>query len=341
MIFLGKIASKQNCIAMFTGGEALLVWDHLYEWIQKYRKQWVSNLRFSIQSNGTLVTDEIAAQLRKERINIGISIDGPQFIHDLNRSNSYTKVINAFEILRAHKVDGGIRITVVQETAEYIPQTIRDLITAGVRYFTIGFTDPLGSAKTNLQLLPTARQRLTLLKEELEICVSEFKKGNRIEIIGISQVIVNLLTNVRPSCCPNSPCGAGISLLGVDVDGYVSPCDYLFEPEMRLGHVTEYSKITKALGRNPQIHDLQYRHDDECRKCPVFSICTGGCRVSRLAYDRLKLPFPNCQYMKEFVVYVAWKIANDEDVRNYAVAITTGKTDVEQFDLKRVKNTLT
>lgn len=340
IFFLGKIAANQNCKVLLTGGEAMLVWDNLYEWIQKYRNQCVSNLGFSMQSNGTLITDENAAQLRKERVNVGISIDGPQLIHDINRPNSYFKAIQSIEILRSHKIECGIRMTVIKETAEHIPQAIQELINVGITHFTIGFTDPLGKAKTNLHLLPTVEQRLSLLKSELDICVKEFKNGKRIEILGISQVIINLLTNVRPSCCPNAPCAAGISLLGVDVDGYVYPCDYLFEPEMRLGHVTEFSKITKELGRNHRLQDLQYRHDDECRQCPVFSICSGGCRVSRLAYDQLQLSFPNCQYMQEFVVHVAWKIANDEDTRNYAIAITTGKDKVEKFDLKQVKGTL-
>lgn len=340
MLFLGKIAGSQNCTALFTGGEAMLMWDKIYDWIQKYREKWTPQLGFSMQTNGTLITDENAKQLRRERINVGVSIDGPQLVHDANRSGSYNKVMQSIEILHANNIECGIRITVIKDSAEFIPQALQDMINAGMNHFTIGFTDPLGRAATNTDLLPTAQQRLTLLKKELEICVKEFQKGNRIEIHAISQAIINLLTNVRPSCCPNAPCGAGISLLGIDVDGYVYPCDYLFEPQLRLGHVTEFSKVVTELERNPELNDLQYRHEKECELCPVYSICCGGCRVSRLAYDRLQLPFPNCQYMKEFVAYVAWMIANDEETRNYAVAITTGKNNAIQYDLKRVNDTL-
>lgn len=340
LTFLGKFASGQNCNVLLTGGEAMLVWPQIYEWLLKYRKNWVSNLSFSIQSNGTLINEENAAQLRKERFNVGISLDGPQWIHDKNRSNSYQKVIKAIEILMANKIQPGIRMTVTAENAEYIPEALRDLLTLGIRHFTIGFTDPLGSAQGTLSLLPTPEQRADLMKKELEFCVEEFQKGNKIQILGISQILVNLLTNIRPACCPNTPCGAGISLLGVDVEGNVYPCDYLFEENMILGKVTEFNKVVKNLRQSKILNHIQNSHLHECEKCPAFQVCRGGCRISRYVYDRLQIPFPNCSYMKEITAYFAWKITTDKAVRDYAIDIVAGDTNFSRFGLHAIQGTI-
>jgi len=338
--FLGKISGGRDSSILLTGGEPMLVWDKIFTWIEKYRKAIPVNVTFALQSNGTLINKNNAAQLRKERVNVGISLDGSQEFHNMCRTQSYELALQSIKILQKNKIQAGARITVTADSSSTTPDAIRYYVSQDIKHFTVGFVDPLGAAALRQEFLPTAKQRLRLCNEMLQICVDEFRKGNRIEILSVSQMIINLLTNLRPSCCPNSPCGAGVSLLGVDTNGDVYPCDYLFEPSMKLGNITQFSKVLKNLDTCTSLQNLQNAHLGECEQCPVFSICTGGCRIARLAYDRMNGSFPNCGYMTTLVADYAWKITNDEDTRKYAASIATGDLKTPGFGLQQIKGTL-
>ncbi|MDR3232089.1 MAG: radical SAM protein [Planctomycetaceae bacterium] len=339
--FIGKISAGRDCSILLTGGEPMLLWDRILTWINKYRKVLPVNLGYSMQSNGTLINETNAAELRKERVNVGISLDSSPNFHNSYRSGSYELALRAINILRQHKIGAGARITVSAESVNTTPDTIRYYISQGIRHFTIGFIDPLGRARNKRELLPSSQQRLKLQNEMFQICVDEYQNKNRIEILSVSQMIVNLLTNLRPSCCPNSPCGAGVSLLGVNTNGDVYPCDYLFEPSMKLGNVADITTVLTSIDKSKELQKLQYSHQNECNLCAVNSICTGGCRVSRYAYDKENLSFPNCGYMPTLVADYAWKITNDMNTRRYAASIATGDVKSPSFGLSPVKGTLT
>jgi uncharacterized protein len=63
-------------------------------------------LRLSVQTNATLVTDEWVRALRDYRVQVGVSLDGPRSFHDTlragkNGNGSYDKVLDGLSRLRA------------------------------------------------------------------------------------------------------------------------------------------------------------------------------------------------------------------------------------------------
>ena len=92
------------------GGEPLLAgMEHLHEWLAVVREGLGPNLRgyFSMQSNGVLVTDEWIDFLAEHNVGIGISYDGPKYMHDRFRLHhdgrgSYDEVIAGIERLNKH-----------------------------------------------------------------------------------------------------------------------------------------------------------------------------------------------------------------------------------------------
>jgi uncharacterized protein len=68
----------------------------------------------SFQTNGTLIDEEWCEFLREERVNFGVSIDGPQHFHDRNRRTrsgrgTFDKTIAGIRLLRQH----GVRFHVI------------------------------------------------------------------------------------------------------------------------------------------------------------------------------------------------------------------------------------
>ena len=61
----------------FHGGEPLLNFEIMKK-VTEYAKPYRDRLTLSIQTNGTLITDEIAEFLKENKIDVGVSIDGPQ-----------------------------------------------------------------------------------------------------------------------------------------------------------------------------------------------------------------------------------------------------------------------
>lgn len=98
---------------VFHSGEPMVPGVKFYEPILELFRSRLSPLgisvRFSIQTNGTLIDDEWCQLIKKFEINIGVSIDGPQFINDNNRlsrngKSTFDQVIKGIECLQKHDI---------------------------------------------------------------------------------------------------------------------------------------------------------------------------------------------------------------------------------------------
>lgn len=88
-----KAKRESMCITFF-GGEPLLRFDFIRKTV-KFTKKLIKELRtelskkfrldYSINTNGTLFTDEIVKYLKREKFTVFLSLDGPQKKHDISR----------------------------------------------------------------------------------------------------------------------------------------------------------------------------------------------------------------------------------------------------------------
>lgn len=88
------------------GGEPLLAGLDFYKKAVEYQKQYAGGKKIinTIQTNGTLLTPEWAQFLHDEDFLVGVSIDGPEHIHDAMRRDrggrpTFDKVLKGIEIL--------------------------------------------------------------------------------------------------------------------------------------------------------------------------------------------------------------------------------------------------
>lgn len=75
----------------------------------------------SLQTNGVLINEEWAAFFVQHQFLIGISIDGPQVVHDNYRRTpsgraSFSRVVNAIRLLQANDVEFNT-LTVVNDAS--------------------------------------------------------------------------------------------------------------------------------------------------------------------------------------------------------------------------------
>ena len=97
----------------FHGGEPLLYGaDRLVRAAQQIRSSVTSscNIEFSLQTNGTLLTDEAIEEFEQARISVSLSLDGPGHVNDLHRldhsgKSTFESVVAAIEKLNRRKSD--------------------------------------------------------------------------------------------------------------------------------------------------------------------------------------------------------------------------------------------
>jgi len=105
---------------IFYGGEPFVNYEVMKE-VVNYAKSKNSNIRFSLVTNGTLITDDIIEFLKTNNISIGISIDGPKEINDSNRifknSNTsvYDSVIEVIKKCKKNNLNYGLSITISKD----------------------------------------------------------------------------------------------------------------------------------------------------------------------------------------------------------------------------------
>ena len=83
------------------------------------RDRW--RIRHSIQTNGTLVTEEWCELFRANSVSIGVSLDGPAQLHDAKRRSrggrgSFLRVMRGIELLRAHDIGFSVLCVLTSES---------------------------------------------------------------------------------------------------------------------------------------------------------------------------------------------------------------------------------
>jgi len=300
-------------VIAWQGGEPTLMGLDFFrrsvELIERYKRpgQHVLN---TIQTNGTLMTDEWGAFLAQHKFLVGISIDGPRDIHDRYRVDkggkpTYDKVIRGLDVLRRNKVDYNILTTIHaanQDRGREVYRFLRDecgatfmqfipiveratpetLAAANIGWGERGKLRPLyvldGSLVTDRTVSPDGYSRFL---------VDIFEEWVRRDI---GTVYVQMFDTALASwagegagmCVHAETCG---SQLALEHNGDLYSCDHFVEPRYKLGNIRELpmldmvaSKQQRKFGQDKRDTLTQY-----CRDCDVRFACNGGCPKDRFA----------------------------------------------------------
>jgi uncharacterized protein len=83
-----------------------------------------TTITHSFQSNGTLINDEWCRFISAHDIGLGLSIDGPAFIHDAHRktrrgSGTHQKVMRGVDVLRKHGIDFHVIAVITAQSLDF------------------------------------------------------------------------------------------------------------------------------------------------------------------------------------------------------------------------------
>lgn len=124
---------------------------------------------------------------------------------------------------------------------------------------------------------------------------------------NVFYLIKTIVTGKKTFMCSNSPCGAGLAVIGATPKGDIFPCDDLSGQEhFKLGNinVTDLDLILdNKLIKYFALCNLN--HIKGCRECEIKNKCGAGC-CSRKYYENndIYCVDPICDFYKKIVPYI-------------------------------------
>ena len=266
----------------FHGGEPLLAGADFYRKALPMLSGDLTHLtpNFALQTNLWKLTPELADVLAEYKIPIGSSLDGPQELNDLQRSESYyERTMKGYEMAREH----GLQVQFICTFTSHSVKFKEDIF----NYFLEnGLTLKLHPALPSLRSDDPDRWALSPQEygELLVYLLDKYLENmNRIEVRNISDYCRCVLTG-RGTVCTFVDCMENTFAVGPD--GSIYPCyRFVGMPEFVMGHVRDHPS-QQDLAESPAGRRMrQYKEyvDKECKGCKHIRYCRGGCPYNAIA----------------------------------------------------------
>ncbi len=244
----------------------------------------------TIQTNGTLLTDEWCDLFAANGFLVGISIDGPEHLHDVYRVDkkggpTYAKVIRGLDLLKAHGVDFNVLCTVNAANQDHpleVYRFFRDelgaehiaLIPIVERANDTGFQE--GDTVTDRSVDPAAWGRFLIAVFDEWVC----RDVGTVFLPHHDAALASWLGVPPTLCIFGETCGNAVAL---EHNGDLYSCDHFVEPAHLLGNITETHMV--ELLASPQQRAFGAAKRDTlppfCVDCSVRFACQGECPKNR------------------------------------------------------------
>jgi uncharacterized protein len=292
------------------------------------------HVEHTIQTNGTLLDDEWGTFFAEHGFLVGLSIDGPQPMHDAyrvwkNGRGSYQEVMAAWELLARHHVEVNVLCTLHAANVDHPIEVYRH------------FRDDLGAR--HLQFIPileratevtlelanqgwsTAKGRRRILYTQTgnlvtdrsvqphqygEFLVGVFEQWIRGDVgrvfVQMFDTALGAHVGVHSLCIHAPTCGRALAL---EHNGDLYSCDHYVEPDHLLGNITT-TPMAELVDSAQQVAFGRAKRDAlprQCVECEVRFACNGGCPKDRFAFTADGEPGLNylCPSFKHYFSHTA------------------------------------
>jgi uncharacterized protein len=240
----------------------------------------------SIQTNGILLDREWCALFREFSWLIGLSLDGPEDIHDRYRFNkaghgTWHKVMQTLELLRTERMEFNILCVVSTANVGRAREVYQFFRKHGVEHMQFIPLAEFQADGTPMAYTVGAEAYGRFLCEIFDLWWPERRKVR----VRFFDNVAESLAGQRPgNCTMHESCD---SYAVVEYNGDVYPCDFFVESGWKLGNITEDS-WTEIARRQRRYHFAAKKSEPhaECAVCEYRQICHGGCPKMRHAPHR-------------------------------------------------------
>lgn len=263
------LVKKNNFKLQIAGGEPLMNFN-LIEQIYDYLQNNKPGIRVNMQTNGTLITKEIAKKIKKMNIGVGISLDGPPEINDKLRGKTL-ETLNGIKELGSQGVMVNLNCVVTDESVKYLDKLVDIAFYCGNVYgIGLDILRKTGRYMDNYEEVKEAKVgdiRDNLIKAYNRTKYLYKLSGKKIVLRDIEEARLRL--NMKNPCKGYCYAALGISMV-VLPNGDIYPCgSFADKEEYFMGNVHHGGPFT---GKK-----LVVKAGELCRKCKYEKFCSKGC----------------------------------------------------------------
>jgi len=326
--FIFQSSSKDITIE-FQGGEPTLNLNLLRYIVleaKKMNETFKKNLIFALITNLTLMNNEILEFVKKEKINLCTSIDGPKEIHDKNRkyengNGTYDDVINSINKIKSEASIGSLMVT-TKNSLRYWKEIIDEYLSLGYKEIQIKYMNKLGYAKKGWENEGySAEEFIDFWKKSMDYIIELNKNGVNIKERYAWLILIKILSDTDPSFLDfRSPCGMIIGQIAYNYNGDIYTCDEGRNFELfKLGNVKE-NNLAEIISSEKAVSLIKSSINDGylcdscvykpyCGLCPVVSYAEDNNIISNIGKNS------KCKIHKAQFDYIFEKILFDEEIK--------------------------
>lgn len=292
-----EINDNEQVVFDWHGGEPLLLgldyFKNIVELQNKYRCN--KHIFNTIQTNATLLNDDFARFFKDNNFLVGVSIDGPQDIHDRYRMDkgnqpTFLKVMRGIEMLYRYGVDFNTLTTISKAGEGRGLEVYLFMKSIGSRYMqfmpVFEYINPLNNnivSPDENDGIPTSWSVDSLEYGKFMCDIFDYWVKH-----DVGNCFVNLFDSTLANYCGVNPgtcvysetCGANAV---VEHNGDVYPCDHFVYEQYRAGNVKDTSLHNIMSSDNISRFGIDKRNSLplQCLKCKYFFACHGECPKHR------------------------------------------------------------
>lgn len=266
---------------LWQGGEPTLMGQPFFDRVVALQKAFApkgARIANAIQTNATLIKEELAAHLGRYRFLAGCSIDGPADLHDAHRRTktrrgSHKRAAQGVQTLQRNGVPVNGVVLVSASNVDSPQRVYRHLLEQGLRHLQFIPCVEFDHEGKPLPFTITGEQWGNFLLAVFE----EWYRGHcgHVSIRNFESVLAKMAGLADTECRLCSRCD---QYLVVEHNGDVYPCDFYVDPAYLLGNVRENS--FRQMRESDAYHAFMHAKgsvSQACSTCAYFNLCMGDC----------------------------------------------------------------
>lgn len=281
------LSTRQSTyVFCWQGGEPTLIGVDFYSNALDLQRKWRppgSVVINTLQTNAVLIGDPFAKFLAESKFLVGVSLDGPSYIHDAYRKNrigngSHQAVLRGIECLRRNDVEFNILTMVTRANANNGKEVYSYFKEHGFFHQQYIPCVELEADGRPTSFTITAEAWGNFLCEVYDNWVENDSRTVSVRLFD--SIIAYLVTGTHDNCQMATDC---CQYYVIEYNGDVYPCDFFVDPPLKLGNIRNNTWENLA---NSNI----YRNFGEeksnfaalCKNCEHLPYCSGGCLKHRV-----------------------------------------------------------
>lgn len=290
---------------LFQGGEPTLAGLQYFKQVVALQQRYFKHLPHvqisnSIQTNACKLSTELIEFLVAHNFFFGISLDGPQELHDAQRTHrngkgSYQQVMAGMELLKRYGAQFNVLCVLTDLNAMNIAKVYAHFKALGLynqQY--IACLDPFENTSNEHKPFLSEQAYSQFLIDICDLWYADLMERHTYISIRHLENYLALLLGMDINACNMT----GICQVQnvVESSGDIFPCDFYAHDDYKLGNLRNQSFA--SMMNSAKAHDFIATSQiilDECKRCPYFKLCRNGCYRER--YQGINI---HCQSFKHF-----------------------------------------